>query len=67
MEGDRTDNALRRIDAALARLESAAKQTPAPASDPSADAELAARHEALRATVARSLARLDLLIDGEQA
>lgn len=55
MDGDRTHRALLRIDSALARLESAALE-------PAVDAELAARHERLRATVVETLGRLDTLI-----
>jgi hypothetical protein len=61
MEGASMENALDRIEAALARVEQAAR-APAPTLAP--DADLAARHERLRAAVAQSLRQLDGLIAG---
>lgn len=58
MEQVRTENALVRIEAALARINDAAK----PAGSP--DAALAARHAALQRKVTAALADLDKLIAG---
>jgi len=60
MEGDRTQRAVARIEAALALIEAAARHARSPAGDP--DAALAARHALLRDAVGRSLAQLDQLI-----
>ena len=57
MDGDRTQTALLRIDAALARLEAAASR---PTS--SGDGDLTARHERLREAVTAALGQLDGLI-----
>jgi hypothetical protein len=62
MNGDRTEAALARIDAALTRIESAA-QTPR-AVEPVGD--LAARHARLKSAVAESLRQIDTLIEGAQ-
>jgi hypothetical protein len=56
MDGASFQNALDRIEAAIARLESAA------ARPPQKDEALAARHERLRSAVSQSLRRLDDLI-----
>ncbi len=63
MTGDRTEAAVERIEAALARIARAADGTrvaPAPAA-PSVTA-LVERHETLRETVAKALADLDKLL-----
>ncbi len=54
------DRTLDRIDAALARLERAAELPPA------GDAELAARHDRLKASVSKALGQLDDLIAGQR-
>lgn len=56
MEQVRTENALTRIEAALARISDAAKRPGSP------DAALAARHAALQHKVTAALADLDQLI-----
>ncbi len=62
MEGDRIGGAVARIEAALARIETAAREPrSAPAGD---DTGLAARHAALRQAVTHSLAQLDDVIEG---
>lgn len=63
MTGDRTEAAVQRIEAALARIAQSAERprnqgTPAP---PSVSA-LVERHESLRETVALALGELDALI-----
>ena len=66
MEADRSSTAIARIKTALARIE-AVSAHPAPPSDSTSDAELAAlkeRHAQLRAAVQGSLHELDQLIDG---
>ena len=63
MDGASHESALARIDAALARLEAIASR-PAAASG-TADGELAARHDRLRAAVSQSLRQLDGLIAGQ--
>jgi len=63
---DRSNRALARIEAALARIETAAKA----AAERPAEADmqrLQKRHDTLRAAVQESLGQLDLLIDGAQA
>jgi hypothetical protein len=60
MDGGNSEDALKRIEAALARLEAAAKR---PASGAT---EWEARHQRLRDAVGRSLQQLDELI-GSQA
>ncbi len=65
MNGDRSEIALARIEAALARLKSVA-QRPQPSGDGSADAELHQKHEQLRAAVTQSLHQLDALIGAER-
>lgn len=63
MTGDRTEAAVQRIEAALARIARAADDT-RPASPHSARAvtALVDRHETLRETVAKALADLDKLL-----
>ncbi|MBW8783389.1 MAG: hypothetical protein JF593_01920 [Novosphingobium sp.] len=56
MTGGGADSALARIEAALQRIEAAARQPRG------GDPALAARHERLRATVAGAIQRLDALI-----
>lgn len=65
MNGERSSRALARIDAALARIEHAARRQPAGA-EPAELARLQARHAALRAAVTDSLEQLDQLIEGTQ-
>ena len=63
---DRSNRALARIEAALARIETAGKA----AAERPAEADmqrLQKRHDTLRAAVQESLGQLDLLIDGAQA
>ena len=62
MAGDRSERALQRIDAALARIERAAQRRPPPSSAPAGDPELAHRHARLRDAVGQSLRQLDALI-----
>jgi len=61
MVGDQIEQALARVEAALDRLEAAAR-APRP-SDPAADPMLAERHERLRTAVSQSLRQLDGLIE----
>ncbi len=56
MSGSEIQDAFARIDAALARIETAAAQAPR------ADGELAARHERLRSAASQTLRQLDALI-----
>ena len=63
MSGDRTEQALARIGAALARIEAAAG-TPRASQDDGEIAALRDRHAKLRAAVADSLAQLDTMLDG---
>ena len=63
---DRSSRALARIEAALARIETAAKA----AAERPAEADmqrLRKRHDTLRAAVQDSLGQLDLLIEGAPA
>ena len=62
MDGDRGERALQRIDAALARIERAARQRPAAPGPAAGDPELAQRHARLREAVGQSLRQLDALI-----
>ena len=65
MTSQRIENAMTRIERALARIETqAALSAHAAPSSTAADTDLAARHEALREQVANSVAELDLLIQG---
>jgi hypothetical protein len=66
MSGDRTNRALARIEAALERIEAAARRRPEPVNAAEL-AELQARHGRLRAAVTDSLAELDQLIAGAEA
>lgn len=67
MTGDRSEEAVRRIEAALARI---ARVADAPVAKPTSDGSgqsanvlaLVEQHESLRETVAQSLADLDALI-----
>jgi len=66
MTGDRTEAAVQRIEAALARIAQAADRPratapAAPAAPPSVSA-LVERHESLRETVAQALGDLDALL-----
>lgn len=58
MDGATIENALERIEAALARIENAAHR-PAEVA-----AELEARHDRLKSAVAQSLRQLDELLGG---
>lgn len=65
MTTERIGNALDRIDRALARIETqAALARSAPKPGGTANAELVARHEALRERVSDGIAQLDSLIEG---
>ena len=59
MEGSRSEQAIRRIEAALHRIEAVAGTA---ALGP--ESELAARHHALRSEVSAVLGELDRLIEG---
>jgi hypothetical protein len=63
MTGDRTEAAVQRIEAALARIAQAADRprASAPTAMPAVTA-LVERHESLRETVAHALAELDMLL-----
>ncbi|AXK42432.1 MULTISPECIES: hypothetical protein [Erythrobacter] len=68
MNSERIQNALDRIDRALARIETqAALKAHSPVSSGPTNAELVARHEALRESVAASISELDGLIKGLEA
>lgn len=69
MTGDRSEAAVQRIEAALARIARAA-ESPAPATSPQSATDrspnvlaLVEQHERLRETVAQALADLDKVID----
>ena len=64
MTGDRTEAAVQRIEAALARIAQAADRArdATPAGPPSVTA-LVERHESLRETVAQALGQLDALLE----
>lgn len=65
MAEDRISQAIERIERALARIETQAALAGSSArGGESADGELAARHEALRESVAASISELDTLIGG---
>ena len=66
MDGDRSKQAMARIDAALARIEAASAAARGPASGPEL-AALQSKHDRLRAVVQESLGQLDQLIEGAQA
>jgi hypothetical protein len=62
MSGDRSEAAVQRIEAALARIARAADSpalAPAPASAPASVTALVEKHESLRETVAHAIAELD--------
>jgi hypothetical protein len=61
MTGDRTEVAVQRIEAALARIARASQAPPAPTAPPNVLA-LIDQHESLRETVAQALAELDCVI-----
>ncbi|MEX0341926.1 MAG: hypothetical protein AB3N06_05010 [Erythrobacter sp.] len=65
MSSERIQNAMDRIDRALARIETqAALATHASAAGSAGNAELVARHEALRESVSSTVSELDALIAG---
>ena len=61
MTGDRSEAAVQRIEAALARIARAAEEPVAPPASPNVLA-LIERHESLRDRVAQALADLDAVI-----
>jgi len=65
MDGDRSKHALARIEAALARIEVAARKPRSPADDGEL-AHLRDRHARLRLAVSDSLGQLDAMIDGSR-
>ncbi len=67
MSGDRNSRALARIEAALERIEAAARRGNSPVASSEELADLRTRHANLRAAVTDSLAELDQLIEGAQA
>ncbi len=67
MSGDRSSRALVRIEAALERLEAAARKGAMAAASSEELADLRTRHARLREAVSGSLAELDQLIEGAQA
>ncbi len=76
MEADRTEQAIQRIEAALARIAEAAETLPAPAENgaqgetgangtagmPPSVSQLVVRHEALREEVSNQIKRIDDLV-----
>ena len=66
MAGDRTEAAVQRIEAALARIARAAEAPRAPAAEGPSVAALVERHERLRESVTRAIGDLDALL-GEAA
>lgn len=66
MDGDRTSQALARIDTALARIESGARTVTGLRQNADELARLHARHARLREAVSDGLQQLDQLIDGGQ-
>ncbi len=64
MNGDRTSQALARIDAALARLDGAARQVAGNNAALADLAQLQAKHARLRDAVSEGLQQLDQLIEG---
>jgi len=69
MDGAPIENALNRMDAALARIERAAGRaaTAQPTNEAASDnSALQARHDQLRGAVAQSLQQLDMLLSGLQ-
>ena len=67
MSGERSSRALARIEAALERIEAAARNRTIGAASSAELADLRTRHDQLRAAVTDSLAELDHLIEGTQA
>ncbi len=68
MSGDRTKQAMARIDGALARIEAAAaRPRPAQAEAPAPVSQLVEKHESLRETVTATLRDLDDLIAKAEA
>lgn len=63
MAGDRSEAAVQRIEAALARIARAA-DAPAPSAAPANVLALVEKHESLREKVAQALAELDEVIAG---
>jgi hypothetical protein len=68
MTGDRTEAAVQRIEAALARIAQAADRArdaapPAPPPAPPSVSALVERHESLREKVAQALGKLDALLE----
>ena len=61
MSQERAEQALNRLEAAIARIERAARPVA------TSDSGLAERHEQLRSAVARSLRQLDTLIESQPA
>lgn len=66
MEPDRTATAFARIEAALARIETAGRQSGDHKTQVAELDQLRARHSKLRAAVSDGLQQLDLLIEGAQ-
>lgn len=66
MDEDRTSQALARIDAALARIESGARTVSGLKQGAGELARLQARHERLRGAVSDGLQQLDQLIESAQ-
>ncbi|MFT6473418.1 MAG: hypothetical protein ACJAUS_001117 [Qipengyuania sp.] len=65
MTSQRIQSAMDRIDRALARIETqAALASHSPAAGAPTNAELVARHEALRESVTTTISQLDALIEG---
>jgi hypothetical protein len=66
MTDQRSLAALARIEAALARIDRLPLQGPASPAPPNqnAQAELVARHDALRSEARRAIAELDLVLEG---
>lgn len=67
MSGDRSSRAFARIEAALERLEAAARNQALAAASSEELADLRTRHARLRSAVSESLVELDRLIEGAQA
>ncbi len=70
MDGDRSKQAMARIDAALARIEAASAAARGIGGGAASGPELAAlqaKHDRLRGAVQESLGQLDQLIEGAQA
>lgn len=66
MEPDRTATAFARIEAALARIEIAGRQSGGHKTQVAELDQLRVRHSKLRAAVSDGLQQLDLLIEGAQ-